>query len=206
VTHVSADEMDAISEVFNIGVGLAASTLSEMVGQEVVLSLPGAKIVERADISRELPASEVPVSSIFQNFCSPFGTGRAILAFPESKSLRLVEVIVGQHGIGELTNLEQEALTEVGNIILNACLAALGDMVGSGIDVSVPEYRALGDWAEMVNGTERDADTLLMLSIQFDLKDMEINGRLMFLLEFAKLRNLINAIASRLLGGAAANA
>lgn len=204
--QVSKDELDAISEVFNIGVGQAAATMSEMVGQEVLLSLPGAKIVAREAVSEELPASEVPVSSIFQNFRSPFGSGRAILAFPESKSFRLVEVLVGHHGVGELTNLEQEALTEVGNIILNACLAALSDMLGAAIEISVPEYRALIDWSAMVEGAERDADTLLMLSIQFDLRDLEINGRLMFLLEFTQLRSLIHAITERLMGQAAVSA
>lgn len=204
MTTLSVEQLDAVSEVFNIGVGKAASTLSEMVAREVVLSLPDAKILPRTAIAQQLPPAEVPVSSVFQNFCSPFGDGRAILAFPESKSLGLVKLVAGQQGIDELANLEHEALTEVGNIILNACLACLSDMVGSSIEVSVPEYRSLGDWGEMANGPHVSGD-VLMLSIQFDLRDVPVGGRLMFLLEFSKLERLIEAVTQRFMSGMAAD-
>lgn len=203
MTPPSVDELDAISEVFNIGVGKAAATLSEMVGREVVLSLPDARVMQRAEIARQLPSADVPVSSVFQNFRSPFGDGRAILAFPESKSIGLVELVAGKHGTLELTDMDRETLTEVGNIILNACLAALGDMVGTGIEVSVPEYRSLGHWSEVADGAS--AEGVLLLSIQFDLRDVQVGGRLMFLLEFSKLERLIEAVALRFLGGMAAS-
>ena len=45
---LSETERDAIAETFNIGMGLAASALSEMVGSEVALSVPDVQLVDRA--------------------------------------------------------------------------------------------------------------------------------------------------------------
>jgi chemotaxis protein CheC len=196
---LEAHQTDAIAEVFNVGVGHAAAVLSEMVGQEVVMTLPGIQIIKRAALASILPASETPVSSIYQNFDSQFGRGRALLAFPEASSLKLVEILVGNQGIGELTNLEQEALTEVGNIVLNACLASLSTMLGSEMATSVPQFHSLAQWSDLLASEEDSADAVLMLSIQFDLKDQAINGRLMFLLGLRQLRLLTEALEGKLL-------
>ena len=61
----------------------------------------------------------------------PF-SGRALLIFPEAQSLELVRSIVGaEHSLEDVIDLEQEALAETGNIILNACLATIANRPAS---------------------------------------------------------------------------
>ncbi len=45
--ELSELQEDAISELLNIGMGTAASALSQMVGEEVMLSVPSVTIVPR---------------------------------------------------------------------------------------------------------------------------------------------------------------
>ncbi|MBF0144299.1 MAG: hypothetical protein HQL57_10120 [Magnetococcales bacterium] len=50
-------EEDALKEFFNLGLGMAADSLSRMVDNEVLLSLPMLKVVSRGEASRLLVAS-----------------------------------------------------------------------------------------------------------------------------------------------------
>jgi hypothetical protein len=69
--------------------------------------------------------------AVQQSFEGPF-SGRALLIFPEAQSLELVRSIVGEeHSLEDVIDLEQEALAETGNIILNACLATIANVLAS---------------------------------------------------------------------------
>lgn len=196
--ELNALEQDAIMEIFNIGVGAAGATLSEMVGAEVKLTLPELKVVTREEIIAHNKGSSV--SAIHQSFVAPFGPGRAVLTFPEEKSLSLVTALMGEEtSDDELSDMQEEALTEVGNIILNACLARLSDMVLREIEVSVPCYQRADSFSQLLSEKEGE-DGILWLSVQFDLVDRAVDGRLLFMLEVARLRPFIGVIEASLLG------
>jgi len=88
-------EQDALAEIANMGVSRAASSLRQMVGEQVLLSVPSVRIVTRKAASilveRNNPKKLVAVQ---QSFDGPFA-GRALLIFPEAQSLELVRSIVG---------------------------------------------------------------------------------------------------------------
>ena len=73
-----------------------------------------------------------------QSFEGPF-SGRALLIFPAAQSLELVRSIVGdEHSLEDVIDLEQEALAETGNIILNACLATIANVLRRTMRMSLP--------------------------------------------------------------------
>ena len=124
-------ERDALTELVNLGVSRAASSLRVMVGHEILLSVPAFAIVPR---SRRRPddrrsASHPNSSRCGQDFEGDF-SGRALLIFPETKSLELVRAITGGGlPLEDIVALEQEALAETGNIILNNCLATIANVL-----------------------------------------------------------------------------
>lgn len=134
-------EEDALRELFNVGIGRAAHALSRMVDDEVHLSIPYLSIVPRANavaMLEERAAHNVAV--IQQDFEGAFN-GSAFLIFPETSSLELVHSLIGeQTPMESLTELEQETLLEVGNIILNACLGSFANMMKLEFHFDLPEY------------------------------------------------------------------
>ncbi len=65
-----------------------------------------------------------------------------MLVFPEVHSLELVRSLLKENvPLDSLTDLEQEALMEVGNIILNACLGSISNALGEPINCSMPSFR-----------------------------------------------------------------
>ena len=134
-------ELDALTELVNIGVSRAATSLREMVGrQQVILSVPNVVLVTRAEaielLSRQESTRLVAVHQVFEGDI----TGRALLIFPETNSLELVRAVTGgELALEDILELEQEALAETGNVILNGCLATIANMLQRSLKMSLPE-------------------------------------------------------------------
>ena len=191
---LDADEADSIAELFNIGMGQSAASLSEMIGEEVQLSVPALAVSSRVRIAHDLddldPESAARVCAVRGAFSGPF-TGEAMLIFPEQGTLalvgRLVPVEPGTEAPGEM---EQDVLTEIGNIILNGCLATLSNLVESELAGALPGYSA-GPPSELIGSA---ADPVLFVRIDVALASGDARGQVLFLLDIASLDAFREAI------------
>jgi chemotaxis protein CheC len=96
MVELSELQHDALVEIFNIGVGQAARAMSEIVNQEVTMSVPSIRFLNRADAAAMLGRDEtMRVCGISQHYEGAFTTD-AILMFPEDKSLDIVRMMVGE--------------------------------------------------------------------------------------------------------------
>src|ERR1700733_3888346 len=113
-------EVDALTELVNIGVSRAAVSMRALVGEQVILTVPSVAIRTRAQAADLLTERKSDVLvAVCQAFAGSF-TGRAMLIFPETNSLELVRAVAGrQLSLEDIVELEQEALAEIGNIVLN---------------------------------------------------------------------------------------
>ena len=114
-------ELDALTELVNLGVSKAALSLREMIGEQVLLSVPSVDLIARAraieTLGKNEPNKLVAVHQVFDGDIH----GRALLIFPETRSLELVRAVTsGNLPLEDILELEQEALAETGNIILTA--------------------------------------------------------------------------------------
>ena len=76
--------------------------------------------------------------AVRQDFSGVF-SGRALLIFPEASSLELVRVVVGrQLALEDIVDLEDEALAETGNIILNSWVATIANLLKKNLKMSLP--------------------------------------------------------------------
>ena len=88
-------ERDALAEIANVGVSRAATSLRQMVGEQVLLSVPAVNIVSREAAAELVEKGSNPkLVAVQQLFSGPF-SGRALLIFPQDQSLELVRSIVG---------------------------------------------------------------------------------------------------------------
>ena len=151
--YSSADESDAFTEIFNIGAGKAANALSELLDTPIEFTVPFCVVLpveQAADFLHDRFGTNISIIS--QDFSGPFD-GSAMLMFQETSSLKLAQCVLGgDEPVETLTELEREALTEIGNIVLNACLSSFGDLLNREVATSLPCFNA-GDTAELLNQT-----------------------------------------------------
>jgi chemotaxis protein CheC len=197
-------ELDALTELVNIGVSRAANSLREMVGEEVILTVPSVIILSRPDAAFAIRQGNAnPMVAVRQAFQGEF-SGCALLIFPEPNSLELVRAVTrGDLSLDDIIELEQEALAEIGNIILNGCMATIANLLERSLTMSLPEIiRGSGlDFFELApSGTD---DGILFVRINFSLKGREVSGYVAIVMDFlslAALRALVADFISRAAG------
>ena len=201
-------ELDALTEMVNIGVNRAAASLREMVGEQVLLSVPKVALVSRELAIATLGENEVThLVGIHQVFEGEI-TGRALLIFPDTKSLELVRAVTGgELPLEEIIELEQEALAEIGNIILNGCLATIANMLQRNLKMSLPEILR-GEPSIFFNlQPPPDAGEVVMfLYINFAIRQRDIRGYIAMLMDIpslATLQILLGEFIERMAGGTA---
>lgn len=193
-------ELDALTELVNMGVSRSAASLRHMVGDEVLLSVPSVAVISRARaaqiIGDDPGARMVAVHQAFDGDIA----GRALLIFPETNSLELVRAVTGGGlPLEDIIELEQEALAETGNIILNGCLATIANMLQRSLRMSLPEilrgsgpdFFALPDIA-----SARDEEhAVLFLYITFSVRERDIRGYIAMLMDLPALASLKRLLA-----------
>jgi chemotaxis protein CheC len=194
-TELTEIEQDALSEIANMGVSRAANSLRQMVGEQVFLSVPTVQIVTRQAASKLVERNNSKrLVAVQQSFEGPFG-GTALLIFPEAQSLELVRSIVGdEHSLDDVIDLEQEALAETGNIILNGCLATIANMLHRTMRMSLPSI-VRGDGAALFGSTASAEQFVLFLYIDFNIKKRDVRGFIALLMDLpsiAALKKIVN--------------
>jgi chemotaxis protein CheC len=198
-------ELDALTELVNLGVSRAATSLALMVHDEVVLSVPKVALLSREEaihtLSRREALNLVGVHQIFEGDI----TGRALLIFPEEQSLDLVRSVVGGDlSLEEIIELEQEALAETGNVILNSCLATIANALESSLRISLPEVLR-GDSSRffMLEPPPEPGSTVMFMAINFAIRKREVDGYIAMLMDMpslSALRVLIDKLIRRTAG------
>ena len=194
--NLSELELDALTELVNIGVSRAASSLGAMVGEQVLLSVPSVVIVSRSRAADLIGGTRqdqlVAVRQAFHGDVS----GRALLIFPEKNSLELVRAVAGERlSLEDILDLEHEALAEIGNIILNACIATVANLLERNLTMSLPEI-VRGDSDGLFDlGAAIADDVVLFVHINFSLKGHRIMGYVAMVMDFASLNSLKELVA-----------
>lgn len=185
-------ERDALTEIVNIGVSRAASSLRKMIGEQVLLSVPSIEVVSHHRAARLISEREVAdLIAVLQDFTGPF-SGRALLIFPETNSLELVRAVTGgELSAAEVVEMEQEALAETGNVILNSCLATMANMLKRSLTMTIPQVLR-GDGAKLFEVDEAGSEEglVLFLYIDFAVRMRDIRGYIAMLMDIPSLATL----------------
>jgi chemotaxis protein CheC len=198
-------ERDALTEIVNIGVSRAASSLRKMIGDHVLLSVPSIEVVSQHRAARLISEREVSeLVAVRQDFSGPF-SGRALLIFPETNSLELVRAVTGDELTAqEVLDMEHEALAETGNVILNSCLATMANMLKRSLTMTIPEVlRGTGASLFEVDEANPSQGLVLFLYIDFAVRSRDIRGYIAMIMDIpslATLKELLEEFIARVVG------
>lgn len=192
-------EMDALTEAFNLSLGEAAATFSAIVREEIELSVPTIEILSRDGLTQRLESSQPAGASerlcrINQHFnaASGFQTD-ALLLFPEHGSLEIVRRMLGDDTpIQHITELEQDALAEIGNIIINSCMSSLADLFGSEIIGSLPRVQS-SSVARLLEDKAPDS-LVLMARIGMKMSAHNLSGFVLFLMDVPSIDHFMGEV------------
>lgn len=181
LAYLDPEARDAFCEIFNVGAGRAAQGLSDMLGREIRFTVPGLLVLgvnaASAYIEDQL---EADICVVREGFSGPF-SGEALLMLARPSALRLIEVLLPDQGPRAVFDaLAEDALSEVGNLVLNACLASFAHFLQTEIEKTLPEL--LHTTPDGVRGLGARFGVVVMIRVVFSVEGHGIEGLTSFLL------------------------
>jgi chemotaxis protein CheC len=196
VTLTTAQQ-DALVELINIGFGRAAAALSKLTGHRVQLEVPQVVVCpidEMADRLRPMLANEI--ATVHQIFSGPV-SGDALLVLDQHSAAILKELLTDEPALPlEIDRSAREVVTEIGNIVLNACLGTFGNLLKVQVSFSVPHLTL--DTLESVVGSvaveRQGVRYALIIHSSFRLRNSSLTGYLVIVLGVASIERLMHAL------------
>ena len=196
LTHT---QEDALTELINIGYGRAAGALSELTGYRIQLEVPRVAVHPFEDLAMTLPeVSDGDVASVTQGFSGPIA-GNALLLLDEPSALHLSQLLLDEQSApNEFNESAREVITEVGNILLNACLGVFGNLLQVPVSFAVPRLQVehlSGVLDSIAAGSEEKLQHALVIQTRFRLRESNVNGCLVIILGITSLDRMMLELA-----------
>ena len=115
-----------------------------------------------------------------------------MLIFPENGGMSLVrQMLQNTVESDNISEFEEEALLEIGNIILNACFGQLGNLLTTDLDGALPIYlrasaESILSEATVYVGDAKPSQTML-LQVDFSLRNSQTKGFVLFTMDVNSL-------------------
>lgn len=190
-------QTDALKELVNIAFGLTASKLSEISNRRVMLEVPVVAILPMTDLPSELGLFVTgDVATVHQVFIGPV-SGDAILLLNYEGAVELSNLLVEEHHrSSSFDTFTGEVLTEVGNMLLSACLGVFGNVLQVRVTFSVPRLHldSLGHFLTSITIGNDDLRYAVLITASFKIVDQGVDGRIVIVLGVSSLERLIQAV------------
>jgi len=176
-------QADYIKELFNVGMGAAADEISQLIGDEVFMSVPNFQLLSWKELCEKINiASDEAVTMIYVTFSGQIeGTG--ILVYPTAASLELAHRLSNDFSpLDDLTELEEEALSEVSGIIINNIISTMCSQLSVTTETSLPKCER-GPWDAVVHNAVdiNSQQKIMFIGMSFSIKHKDLKGDLFFI-------------------------
>jgi chemotaxis protein CheC len=188
-------QLDALTEMINIGVGQAAGILNTMLDSHIVLRVPAVKLLSKEELEENSQTlGKSMLSAVQLGFSGPF-KGNTSLVFPTESAIKLVFLLTGEdESSPDLDEIMIGALTEVGNIVLNGVMGVIGNEIKERIYYSVPVYvNSMSEILSSTKGTVVD-DQIVWMQTHFTIEEHQIDGDIIILFQIGSLNQLLDAL------------
>jgi len=191
-------QRDAISELINIAFARTGAALSELTGHRVILNAPEVSVHPTAELPEAL-AKFIPgeIASIHQVFGGPVA-GDALLLLNHDGAVHLTDLLTDGNAppSSRLDESAREVLTEVGNILLNACLGMFGNLLDVRVSFSVPRLHmeTLDELLASLISDGSEPQYALVIYTAFQIRDSSVRGFLVMVLSVASLDRLMHEV------------
>ncbi len=196
--NLSANQLDALREIGNVGAGNSATALSQIINKRIDMNVPKVALVPLDTVPDLVGGPDMIVVGVFLRVYGK-APGNILFLLPQKSAFYLVDTLMGrEHGTTKkLDFMDESALMEIGNILSGAYLNAFFtftqismlpsipalamDMAGAILNVVLVQLGQMGDHA-------------LVIETEFLAEDDGINGHFFLVPDPGSLGTMIRAI------------
>jgi len=195
--QLTTTQKDALVELLNIAFGRAAASLSKLTGHRVQLDVPQISMCAIEEIADYLrPVVHEDVASVHQIFGGSV-VGDAFMILDGRSASILKELLTNEPAMPlEIDASAREVVTEVGNILLNACLGTFGNVLKVQVSFSVP-HLSLERLESVLASVAVEHEGLryaLIVHAAFRLRGSSLTGYVVIVLSVGSIDRLMRAV------------
>jgi chemotaxis protein CheC len=200
---LSTVQADAIQELGNIGAAHAATTLSQMLGSTVQMSVPAIKAIDISELGTYM-GEESAAMVAFELQGEIQHGGYIIFYISKESAIRLTNTMLGMTDMDRTMNeMDESALIEVGNIMVSAFLDATAELLGFIMLPSPPALSldmAHAAMASLIAQMGEDIDEVLLFSTELVCEEHKIDSDIIMLPENATLARIVELMENMMKG------
>jgi chemotaxis protein CheC len=190
-------QLDALREVANIGAGHAATALSQLTGNTIMINVPALGVHPRTEVATLIERPDGEVAAVDVRMLGEL-TGQTLLVFDHTAAKQLAALLTMRPANdGPLSELERSAVQEVGNILASAYLNALSQIVG-GVLLPTPPRVDTGRGGDVVQEAATrgpGSDPVLTINTRFTMEGgSEVRGTFLVLPDHDSLARILEAL------------
>ncbi len=197
-TKYTEQQFDALREMSSIGMGHAATALSQLMGRTIYIKVPHAEVLDFSQTHRLLSEGKGLVVAISLQILGD-ARGTILLIFPMESAFKMLETLLSQKQKKNtlLTEMELSSLKEVGNILGSTFLNALGTLLNMTLIPSIPQLcfdeaeTVVGHILEEIGVSE---ELSVLAETEFHCGEHYINGHLFLLPELNSLDAILHSV------------
>ena len=187
---LSDNEKDALGEIANISMGTAATTLSTLVNQKVVITTP---VVSYGTLTKLSSLYDRPCVFIHISYIEGID-GNNVLILKESDVKVITDLMMGGDGTNtsdELSELHLSAIGEAMNQMMGSAATSLSSMLERKVDISPPKASLIDLNDSIVESELSDflEDEFVIVSFRMEIGDL-VDSQIMQLYPFDFARSL----------------
>ena len=194
---LSPVQADAMQELGNIGAAHAATTLSQMVGSTVEMSVPGIKAVDIAELGNYM-GEESAAMVAFELQGEIQHGGFVIFYITRESAIRLTNTMLGLTDMNRPMNeMDESALLEVGNIMVSAFLDATAELLGFVMLPSPPAMTidmAHAAMSSLIASMGEEIDEVLLFSTELTCEEHKIDSDIIMMPETKTLAHIVELL------------
>ena len=191
-------QLDILKEFINIGIGRAASVLTEMLERPLSLQVPQLRVIglnqPSLDNHPDLANYKTVKSIIELGYKGPI-SGKGFLVFDQESSVKLIGALMGEEvRVEDLETADVDPILEVGNIVLNSLIGSFSNLLKGTFNYSVPKYHYETFMKILLSQELPPGSTIVLAETQFALEGIEITGENFLLYDLESFQGLLQAM------------
>jgi chemotaxis protein CheC len=194
---LSSVQADAIQELGNIGAAHAATTLSQMLGSTVQMSVPAIKVIDIAGLGTQMGEEQAAMVAFELQGEIPHG-GYVIFYISKESAIRLTNTMLGLTDMNRTMNeMDESAIIEVGNIMVSAFLDATAELLGFVMLPSPPSLTidmAHAAMSSLIAGMGEEVDEVLLFSTELTCDEHKIDSDIIMMPENSTLARIVELL------------
>ncbi|MDG5814560.1 response regulator [Chitinispirillales bacterium ANBcel5] len=192
---LSDKQNDVLKEMINIGIGKGAEMLNVILATHIKLEVPFVRVLSQSEFEFDVKKNQLDsLAAVNLSFKGDI-SGNVELVFPKESAANLVAALIGEEPNSmSLDSIRTGTLSEVGNIVINAVIGSISNMLNFKLAYSTPTY-VEGDYEKLSMMIRKGANSVILQArARFIIDMFAVTGDIVLFLELDSLDKIFTII------------